>query len=276
MLDNTWYYAALQAAKNIALMAGNVNDTISYSKQMKSIKDHFDKTFWNGKEYRSSGHTGLQADERGNAMAVLTGLAGKEKWAKINQVLKLNYNAGPYMEKFILEALFKTGAADLALQRMKARYSEMVNSKTSTLWEVWEPSFNQTVNHGWTGGPLALLMQYVAGISPIKPGFETFSVQPQLGKLNEVITTVPTKFGAIHLKINKNSSSFKMILSNPIETTAMLSLPLAGYPGKSLYLNKNKITSKFLNENKGIKEIKKDGKIIYQIKGGKICQIEIY
>src|SRR5690606_37803094 len=139
------------------------------------------------------------------------------------------YHASPYMEKFVLEALFQMGAADLALERVKIRHKEMVFSNSSTLWETWNPGFHESMNHGWSGGPLSLLMQYVVGVSIIEPEFKTFSVRPRLGIIKNIAAVVPTKFGLIDVKINQDTSFFRMSLNNPIGTHAEIRLPLDRY-----------------------------------------------
>ena len=94
-----------------------------------------------------------------------------------------------------------------ALRRMETRFGDMVASKEySTLWEGWEytggrgmkyKSGNGTYNHAWSGGGLTILSQYIAGIAPVDPQFERFSVEPNLGTLNYVKSVVPTVYGDI-------------------------------------------------------------------------------
>lgn len=224
LLDNCWYYSALDAAKRIAVLANSSEDTLFYEKQMKSIKSSFNKLFWTGNEFRSPKYTG-KTDERGNAMAVVTGIASEDKWNKLRQVMNNQLHASPYMEKFVLESLFKIGAGSDALNRLKNRYSEMVESKTSTLSENWDINgFSNSRNHGWSGGALTLLMQYVAGIEPLEPSYTTFSVRPMLGHLKHVEAKVPTPHGIIQIKIDRNKY-YSMSLIVPDSTKAFVQLP---------------------------------------------------
>jgi hypothetical protein len=89
-----------------------------------------------------------------------------------------SFNSSPYMEKYVMESLFKMNDTDAALNRMKHRYQKMVESPLSTLWEGWgigkEGYGGGSYNHGWSGGPLTLLMEYVCGILPLEPGFSKF------------------------------------------------------------------------------------------------------
>lgn len=236
LLDNAWYYSALEQAKQMAVLSGTPQDTVPYGKQMHSIRENFNRRFWTGSEYRSAEYKG-ETDDRGNAMAVVTGIAGKDKWEHIRQVLNKQQHASPYMEKFVLEAMLMMGADQDALSRMKLRYQQMVESKFSTLPESWYfDSFSQSRNHGWSGGPLSLLMQYVAGIEPVKPGFEIFSVTPRLGDLKAVDATVPTPHGSIRIRI-KNSDTYAISLDVPNHTKAIIRLPDEVIRNKKVYLN---------------------------------------
>ena len=91
-------------------------------------------------------------------MAVVSGLATKDKYKALTQVLQEERHASPYMEKYVLEALFQMGEADLALQRMKERYGRMLDySDYTTLFEgrgIGEEGFGDgTIKHAWSGGP---------------------------------------------------------------------------------------------------------------------------
>ncbi|NIY18059.1 MAG: glycoside hydrolase, partial [Nitrospinaceae bacterium] len=103
----------------------------------------------------------------------------------------------PYMEAHVLEALFMMGHADDAFRRMKKRYTAMVESDISTLWEDF--SRVGTLNHAWSGAPLSLLCKYGAGIAPVTPGYETYRVMPQMGPLKHIKTTVPSVKGDIEV-----------------------------------------------------------------------------
>ena len=133
------------------------------------VVDNFNKTFWNGEVYRSPGYEG-ETDDRCHALAVVCGLAEPEKYDAIRKVLKTEYHASPYMEKYVLEALYIMRFEDDAIQRIKERYEEMVAHSHTTLWEDWRigGSGGGTINHAWSGGPLTALSQYVAGIALIR------------------------------------------------------------------------------------------------------------
>ena len=73
-----------------------------------------------------------QTDDRAQAMAVVSGLASPDKYPALFETLKKEYHASPYMEKYALEALFKMGHADFAIERMKSRYAKMLKYDYTT------------------------------------------------------------------------------------------------------------------------------------------------
>lgn len=246
LLDNAWYYSVLESTIQIATMAGELQDTAEFGRQMRSIKDNFDLKFWTGREYRSPAYKG-ETDDRGNAMAVLTGLAEKGRWEDVRKVLNREFHASPYMEKFVTEALLKMGYAEDALERMKKRYERMVYNDYSTLPESWGyEKFSQSRNHGWSGGALSLLMQYVVGIEPIEPSLKRFLVKPNLGHLKNVSAVVPTKYGPIKSSIERDEN-FIMELAVPSSTKALLKLPDSIIANKNIYINSKKV-----NKNKDV------------------------
>lgn len=224
ILDNAWYYLALKAAIPMAAMSGNAADTSGYRSRMNSIETNFVPVFWNasGQHFRSSSLT--TPDDRANAMAVVTGLARPQHYAGIRTVLQQRTFASPYLEKYVLEALALMGSDSLALARMKSRYTEMVNSSYTTLWEVWAGLSEGTINHGWNA-PNTILSQYIAGVSPTAPGWSGYHVLPQMGNLTALSQTVPTVKGNIAVTDSLSANRFVMRLNSPQGTQALIGIP---------------------------------------------------
>lgn len=232
VLINEWYYMAatqaLETAERIvdAKNRAELNDAIiqrvatdpklvemakaaipALKKQLESIEKNFDRVFWDGKQYRDPQYKG-QTDDRANSMAVVARLAKKENYPALFEVLKTQKHASPYMEKYVLEALYLINQPDYAIERLKERFTEMVDAEgLTTLWEGWglgDKGFGGgTMNHAWSGGGLTCLLQYAVGLEPVKPAFKEFKIQPQMGPLNKMETSTPTKFGRIVVKLEK-------------------------------------------------------------------------
>jgi hypothetical protein len=201
-----------------------------YETNRASLAANYNRVLWQGTEYRSPGYTG-KTDDRGHGLAALYGLATPDQWPGLKKVFTKSFEASPYMEKYLLEALFRMGDTDAALARLKTRYQKMVESELTTLWEGWgigsEGYGGGSYNHGWSGGPLTLLGEDVAGIAPTTPGFATYQVKPQLGSLRRVRTGLDTVKGHIAVSIERTETEFHLTLSSPPDTLATVALPLA-------------------------------------------------
>lgn len=194
VMENAWYYMALQSCKKMALLLGHQEDLDFYESRLSSIEANFNRAFWQNNYYYSHTDNALP-DDRANALAVLSGLAKPEYYEGILKVLQTTENSSPYMEKYVLDALCEMGCIEDAVLRIKRRYKGMVEEDYSTLWEFWDKS--GTMNHAWSGGPLITMAKYIAGIRPAAIGYKKTSIQPHLGSLKFVKCTVMTTCGEV-------------------------------------------------------------------------------
>ncbi len=228
ILFNGWFYLALKGQKLMAEAVGETGDIAGINARMQSIEQNFNKTFWNGKAYRSPGHKG-QTDDRAHALAVLSGLAKPEQFEAIREVFRTQEYSSPYMEKYVGEALYVMRLEDDAIARTRKRFKAMTDHHYTTLWEGWGIGRSGygggTINHAWCGGALTLLSQYAAGVAPVTPGYGTYHVLPQMAPLKHIKTTVPSAKGDIHLELHNKAESFTMDLVSPEGTIAIVGIP---------------------------------------------------
>lgn len=228
IIMNTQYYLALKGYAKMSEALGKDDEVVKTRALMDTFKTAFNKVFWKGNHFRSDGYEG-RTDDRSQGLAVVAGLADKDKYQAIFQVLKSEKHASPYMEKYIIEALFQMGYAKYGLERLKERFSKMVNHpEITTLWEGWgigaEGYGGGTVNHAWSGGGLTILSQYVAGIFPTSPGYHTFQVKPQPGFLKHIKVVVPSVKGDIKMEL-QTEGQYQMMVEVPEGTRASLYIP---------------------------------------------------
>lgn len=187
VIQYEFYYYALTKVKEIGEIIGESKDKSFFEDRLIKLKNAF------GKYKKADGFKSKEAlDDRANAMAVVSGLASKEDYPVVLNVLKTVKLASPYMEKFVLEALCQMGNYEDVVERMLDRYGPMIDDPCSTLWELWKKD-EGTQNHGWTGGPLVALSKYFGGVTPRKAGFEEYEI-----KFNNYFNTMKTKVDTPH------------------------------------------------------------------------------
>lgn len=228
LLYNLWYSIALKGYQEMAELLGHSADATWASTTNHKLKEAFHRKFWNGTFYISPDYKG-KPDDRSQALAVVADILPNTLYPTIRPFFKQQYHASPYMEKYVLEALCRMGYHEDALERTKLRFTDMVNSELTTLWEGWgigNKGFGGgSYNHAWSGGPLTILSQYFAGISAFEPAFKTFSVKPALGALTSLAAVTPTLWGNIEVKVSKELDKMRVSLIVPRQTKAMIFLP---------------------------------------------------
>lgn len=210
--DTRLIYAALHAIalEGAALMAkelGYAEDEAGFKADREMVIEGYNKC-WNGTAYRSPEYEDL-TDDRVQALAVIAGIAPQEYWPAITDFLKNTAFASPYMEKYVMEALFIMGEGTYALEREQKRYTPMVSdTEHTTLFELWQDAgkgSNGGVNHAWSGGPLTVIAQYLCGIRPLTPGWRRFEVKPDLCGWNDISFSFPTVSGMIAFEVDNDS-----------------------------------------------------------------------
>jgi len=229
LLLNAWYYLALKGYANMSELLGRQDEAEASRKAMEAFSISFNSAFWDGTGYRTRDYEG-RYDDRAQALAVVSGLADKEKYPALTEIFKNSFLASPYMEKYVLEALFIMGEAEYGLQRMKDRFRSMVEgSGYTTLYENFgtgDQAGYGTNNHAWSGGGLTILSQYVCGLSPLEPGWKTFRVRPQPGSLTYARAGNETVAGPVSVFVNQDKSSMKIKVNVPGGTASVVCIPV--------------------------------------------------
>ncbi len=220
-IENAWVYYALSATEEMAEILGKDED-ISFITQRKEAIAKGYKALWTEEGFKSNDVK--NPDDRANALAVLSGLAEKEQYVTITDILINTENSSPYMEYYVLEALCKMEKYDAAKDRIKNRYEDMMSEDYSTLWEFWD-SWRGTKNHAWSGGPLVIMSKHFAGIAPSGAGYERVEINPQYTLSDNMTCTVPSVKGLITLDYEKTDNIYVVSLTLPEDIKGVLYVP---------------------------------------------------
>ena len=159
-----------------------------------------------------------------NIFAVMYGIASEEQAQSIlKNVLKndqITKITTPYFEGYELDALAKLGEFGEVEEMLASYYGGMINLGAQTIWEEYHPDmqgiehyamyggkYEKSLCHAWGAGPIYLFGRYYLGVHATAAGYETFTVEPSLGGLEEICGTVPVGEGTVTVKLNKEKLS---------------------------------------------------------------------
>ncbi|MBN2162881.1 MAG: hypothetical protein JXR25_13480 [Pontiellaceae bacterium] len=268
---NAMYAELLVSMENIANALGKKDDAAYFARLHKKVERNFNKYFWSRDGYVFHRKDGTQSgviDDRSNAWAVLAGMADDAKKEKILDVLKSRHDASPYQEMYVELGMQELDPA-ATLTRVETRFSAMIESWSSTLWEEF-PAKNSN-NHAWSAGPVYLMGAYFLGIRPIKPGFEEFTFMPLMGGLKEIAGDVPCPQGKISAscKLDFDKSCIEQQITVPENTTAIIGIPkkVSGKNVRLDHIEVNAVTlksnGKFAGAVEGLKFYKENGDFLF-------------
>ena len=161
-----------------------------------------------------------------NMFAIMYGYLDKEKQETVKNSVILNDDVikitTPYMRFYELEALCMLGEQDQVMKEMKAYWGGMLKEGATSFWEKYNPDehgreklamygrpYGKSLCHAWGASPIYLLGKYYLGVQPTKPGYEEYTVRPCLGGLDWMEGNVPTPFGTVYVKMDKNTVTVK-------------------------------------------------------------------
>lgn len=141
-----------------------------------------------------------------------------------------HFDTGFVGTPLVLDVLTERGRADLAYRLMNQRdqpgFGHMLASGATTLWENWNGGGSRM--HPMFGGACRWFWQALAGIAPDagRPGFERVLIQPRpVEELQWVKAEYRTLRGAISVHWTRASGRFRMTLTVPPNTEALVTLP---------------------------------------------------
>ena len=259
-LENAWYFYALDSVYKMAEELGYEEDINTLKQRRDDFKKSYNEYFWTKNGYKDV-YSKIY-DQRVNAIAVISGIADEDKYEVISKLLSDINDNTPFMEKYILEALCIMDEVEVSQNRIKSRYSEMLNlsDEYSTLWEYFDFTTGSK-NHAWSGGTTIIMERYYAGISPLKPGYEEIKIKSNLGSLTYLNTEVEVETGKIILSVKKEENNTDLKLNVPAKTLVgiekILDDNIVSINGKIVYENNE------IKQNNKYKLESEDDKYLY-------------
>ncbi|PVH79245.1 glycoside hydrolase family 78 protein [Cadophora sp. DSE1049] len=253
---NALYVIALDNAASMARYLGLENDASRWSARARNISVAMDSLFDTsaGAFYDGAcGNVPCQTHAQdGNSLSIVSGVVNSTQAKSILSYLSINHARpygnsfydndviGPFSQRvyafisyFEIEARFKTGLADSALEEIRRLYGWMsTHDPGITTWEgigpngePYEDGFT-SMAHGWGTGVVPALTNYILGVMPSGPGFSTWSVKPIPGDVKWAKGRVPTPKGPINVGWTRDSTGFFLSVTGPVGTKGVVSIPV--------------------------------------------------
>jgi alpha-L-rhamnosidase len=233
--DTAYYYVDASIVALAGRLLGKQADAEKYTSLATAIKAAFNKRFFQPETglYDNGSQTALSC-------ALCQGLVEPENKARVlanlvAAVQKANnhIDTGILGAKYLLNALLENGRADVAYrivaQKDQPSWGWWLEQGATTLWEQWNGT--ESRNHIMFGDVSAWFYKALAGIQADlqSPGFKHFYVTPHVvGDL----TSARGEYNSIRGKILSDwqltNGEFRLRLTVPANSTATVSLPIAG------------------------------------------------
>lgn len=116
-----------------------------------------------------------------------------------------------YGAQYLMEALYKGGEADYALELMTATHDRswynMIKIGSTITLEAWDMKYksNGDYNHAWGAAPANIIPRGMWGIQPKEAGFKIVTVKSQMAGLKNSSIVVPTIKGQIKGEYKRKS-----------------------------------------------------------------------
>ncbi len=202
---------ALQEAHDMSKYMSDPDFAALTKEYGNALRKHIDTYYYDLTSRTYLDMPGQNPDSASIFPTVYGVLAGaiKEKQQLLNGA---QGNSG-FSAVWVLESLFRNGYDSDAFMQTEKQWGKMLDYGSGTCWERMDSKEFNIVNnqnapssfcHAWTAGPAWQLPVHIAGVRCLQPGFAETEIIPDLKMLNWVECTVPTAFGELFVRVEKN------------------------------------------------------------------------
>lgn len=175
---NAFHYKAVTLMAKIANVTGHKNDAIWFQRYSDKFKQVFNESFFDAQrgvyvDGIGTNHSSLHA----NMFPMAFDLVPEENIQKVADfIVSRGLACSVYGSQFLLEALYKAGRSDVALDYMTSEddrsWYNMMREGATISMEAWGNKFkpNQDWNHAWGAAPANIIPFNLVGVYPLTPG----------------------------------------------------------------------------------------------------------
>ncbi len=249
-LLNALFYKSLISMATLADVVGDDHGE-AWRELAKKVKDAINTRLWSEeKQAYYEPFNSHYIPQDGNALCVLFGIAEGERaraamktleeklWTPYGSTIISEPDAhkyggntvvSPTMNTHEVEARFRIGDEDGAIELLRRCWGSMMKRGARTFWEYADTSDGPrppyfTVCHAWGAGSTYLLSAFVLGIRPLEAGYEKLLFAPS-GSFDSLEGVVPTAKGLVAVKcesVDGGKKKFTLVLPKNVEFEANL------------------------------------------------------
>ncbi|MFJ9761615.1 alpha-L-rhamnosidase C-terminal domain-containing protein [Streptomyces sp. NPDC101149] len=247
------YYVLLREMAWLETQVGSPSLATKYNGQADALKSAINSRLWSptlGAYAQSSSKPTVMVEDA-NALALQYGIVPADKVASVQAALKTlwtshgaqigtglvdpyGHTIEPYGNGLETAGRFASGDTAGALDLMNRTWGQMIDTEnplyTGAFWEFLTADGTVTrasdsLAHGWSASPTVQLTEQVLGVTPVGPGYSTWSVKPHPGDLAWSKGQVPTKQGTLAVDWSAEKKNFTLHVTAPKKTSGTISIP---------------------------------------------------
>lgn len=202
---NCLYYRNLIILGEFAEILNKSEEVKELNQLASKVKESINSKLFDAKagvyiDGEGTNHSALHS----NMMALAFDLVPESKVSSVVEYMKTRgMGCSVYGAQYLLEAFYKAGEGDYALELMTAKHDRgwyhMIEIGSTMTLESWDMKYkpNADWNHAWGAAPANIIPRYLWGIQPKTPGYSIATIKPQMGSLKTSSVVVPTLRGQI-------------------------------------------------------------------------------
>lgn len=210
-----WRYSAVQAAAELAVVAGDAAVLDSCRQYLAGKAAALRDAYVGPAGIFTDGNL-QEPGRQATAAAVLAGIvapeAGREMFGNLAQTGGVRKELVGMTKFYIHRAMMRCGRTAEALDDIRAYYGRMLALDATTCWELCDQdaadggvTAMHSRCHGWTAGPAYLFPAHLLGVQPAAPGFARVRVAPDLAGLEWVEGVVPLPSGELAVRWERDT-----------------------------------------------------------------------
>lgn len=261
---NALYYETLMEMSALSDATGHPQRASQYSDDAAHLRAVINAKLWDAATgaYRMSLEHPDIFPQDASSLAIVTGIADnaqatsslnylrKHEWSSFGSLMSppgtpsalMTSEYEPLATGLELTARLSDDRPDSArvqsgFQLMKTFWGYMLSQDPGgTFWEKTDSKGRPAIGsftslaHGWAAGPTVALTEQVLGMSPTRPGYESYSVQPHPGRLQWAQGLIPTPHGPLTVDWARESDlhTFRLEVTAPSGALGTYSVPALG------------------------------------------------